>query len=82
MKIVDSTTNGHSHENHHIKPNSISDEEGHISRHNPYAEINNLDAIATTEKLAGFNKPKPVSAKRPPSSTIRKYVRVFQKQNI
>lgn len=66
------STNGHSHDNH-VKPNSISDEEGHISRTNPYAEINNLDAIGTTEKLGGFNKPKPISAKRPPSSTVRKY---------
>ncbi|CAF1563402.1 unnamed protein product [Rotaria magnacalcarata] len=69
-------TNGdssHTYSNgsHHGKSTSISDEEGHISR-NHYAEINNLDAIGTTEKLSSFNKPKPVSSKRPPSSTIRK----------
>lgn len=53
------------------KGTSISDEEGHPAR-NHYAEINNLDSIGTTEKLGGFNKPKPVSSKRPPSSIMRK----------
>ena len=47
--------------------------QGHISR-NHYAEINNLDSIGTTEKLGGFNKPKPVTSKRPPSSIVRKNV--------
>ncbi|CAF3543311.1 unnamed protein product [Adineta steineri] len=60
-----------SNNSHHTKPTSISDEEGYSSR-NHYAEINNLDAVGITEKLSGFNKPKPLSAKRPPSSTIRK----------
>jgi hypothetical protein len=51
---------------------------GHASR-NHYAEINNLDAIGTTEKLSGFNKPRPVSAKRPPSSITRKNVSFTKK---
>ena len=47
--------------------------QGHLSR-NHYAEINNLDSIGTTEKLGAFNKPKPVTTKRPPSSIVRKNV--------
>jgi hypothetical protein len=65
------SSHGFSNDSHHAKPNSISDEEGHGSR-NHYAEINNFDAIGITEKLSGFNKPKPLSSKRPPSSTNRK----------
>ncbi|CAF0824681.1 unnamed protein product [Rotaria sordida] len=65
------SSHGFSNDSHHAKSTSISDEEGHGSR-NHYAEINNLDAIGTTEKLSGFNKARPVSSKRPPSSTIRK----------
>jgi len=60
------------------KGTSFSDEEGHPAR-NHYAEINNLDAIGTTEKLGGFNKPKPVSTKRPPSSIMRKPENGFNK---
>ncbi|UJR36206.1 hypothetical protein I4U23_028938 [Adineta vaga] len=69
-----------SNDSHHIKATSISDEEGYSSR-NHYAEINNLDAVGTTEKLSGFNKPRPSSAKRPPSSTIRKNENGFSKTN-
>ncbi|CAF2386819.1 unnamed protein product [Rotaria sp. Silwood2] len=65
------SSHGFSNDSHHAKSTSISDEEGHASR-NHYAEINNLDAIGTTEKLSGFNKARPASSKRPPSSTNRK----------
>lgn len=86
--LIDSSL-GFSNDVHHAKINSISDEEGtstiecyrefylHYSGHpsrNHYAEINNLDSIGNTEKLSNFNKPKPLSSKRPPSSTIRKNV--------
>ena len=86
--LIDSSL-GFSNDVHHAKINSISDEEGtstiecyrefdlHYSGHpsrNHYAEINNLDSIGTTERLSNFNKPKPISSKRPPSSTIRKNV--------
>lgn len=91
-----------SHDLHHGKGHSMSDEEGkrkeipmksvflhvvffpwikgHLSR-NDYAEINNLDAIGNTAKLTGFNRPKPVSSKRPPSSATRRNVRIFTWRN-
>ncbi|CAF1382771.1 unnamed protein product [Adineta ricciae] len=69
-----------SNDSHHVKGTSISDEEGYSTR-NHYAEINNLDAVGTTEKLGGFNKARPSSSKRPPSSTIRKNENGFGKTN-
>ncbi|CAF0785341.1 unnamed protein product [Adineta ricciae] len=69
-----------SNDSHHVKGTSISDEEGYSTR-NHYAEINNLDAVGTTEKLGGFNKARPSSSKRPPSSTIRKNENGFSKTN-